>query len=438
MARFASIRVAPKPEIFPLSIHSSKRYLINALGNPFLPVVESAWSSVCMLTSDQVHHYLSDRAWKGVNGVQIMGPVKAQTNNTPAYANVYGETPFTSNTDWSTYNNAFWTRYQNFISAAKQLGIVVFLFLGYLGYLGDGTEGWAPQINDAANTAAKLNTFGQGMANLLSGYKNIILVLGGDYGNAAAVEKQFNIVRGWREVDPTVLISAHGGRTSEAYSVLSAQLTEIGAYLLNGVYTNDYEEYSMLATAYGRAGPIPVIDLDHQYEGYAGHTATYTSLGQHVSMCSGAKGIMFGNVPVCEFGAGFWGTAIGAPSTLSSNLNTDGVLRTQYAADLYTAYNWHLLEPKTDTSLVTTALGTGSGRVAPSLASDGSFAMIWTPQVNITVNMAALTPSSVRARWFNESNAVFTTASGSPFANTGTQAFTAPAYNAVLVLDATP
>lgn len=380
--------------------------------------------------------YLDDRAAKGFTGVQIMAPVKSQTNNTPAYANVYGEVPFSNNNDFSTHNANFWARFAFFVGAAKQRGMQVYLFPGYLGYLGDGTEGWAPQINTASNTAAKLQDFGQMLATLLSGYGNVTLVLGGDYGDASSIAKQFNIVRGWRTVDPNVLISAHGPRSSNAYTVLGAHLSEIGAYLLNGIYTNDYEEYSASAVEYSRPGPVPCVDLDNQYDEWQGHTANYTMLAQNVSVLSGMKGFMYGLVPVCEFGAGFWGAATGAASVLANKLNTDGALRTQYTAALYRAYAWHLLEPKTDNSLVTTTLGSLSGRIAPARASDGSFAMIWAPNTSaFTVNMAALTPASVRARWWDPTTGLFSDVPGQPFLNINTQVFAALGPR-VLVLDA--
>lgn len=389
-----------------------------------------------MLTTGQVDTYLSNRAAKGFTAIQMMCPVKSQTNNTPAHANVYGQVPFADNNDFSTYNAAFFDHIEYVVSAAASRGMQVYLFPGYLGYLGDGTEGWAPQINAAANTAAKLQAFGQMLAARLSPYKNVVLVLGGDYGDAATVAKQFNIVRGWRVVDPTVLISAHGARSSNAYTVLSAHLAEIGDYLLNGIYTNDYEEYSAAATEYGRPGPIPCVDMDNQYDEWQAHSADYTMLAQNVSMLSGMKGFMYGLVPVCEFGAGFWGAATGAASVLANKLETAGALRTQHAATLYRSYAWHLLEPKPDTSLVTSLLGSLAGRIAPARASDGSFAMIWTPNTtSFTVNLAALAPLSVRARWWDPVTGAYSTVVGSPFLNVGTQLFAALGPR-VLVLDA--
>ena len=101
--------------------------------------------------------------------------------------------------------------------------------------------------------------------------------------------------------------------------------------------------------------------------------------------------------------------------------------------NLLRSYAWHLMQPKTDASLVTTALGTGAATICPSRASDGTFALIWTPTVNLTVNMTAFTISSVRSRWWNPDDGTFTAIS--TVANTGTQAFTPPGAR-ILVMDA--
>jgi hypothetical protein len=67
--------------------------------------------------------------------------------------------------------------------------------------------------------------------------------------------------------------------------------------------------------------------------------------------------------------------------------------------------------------------------------------MIITPSANFSVAMGQLTPSSVRARWFDPGNGTYTNDGASPLANSGTHAFTTPGTNSdsgtdwVLVLD---
>lgn len=57
--------------------------------------------------------------------------------------------------------------------------------------------------------------------------------------------------------------------------------------------------------------------------------------------------------------------------------------------------------PKANGSLVSTALGSGNLPVCLALASKRSLAMVLPTGANITVNLAALAPSQIPARWFN-------------------------------------
>lgn len=82
---------------------------------------------------------------------------------------------------------------------------------------------------------------------------------------------------------------------------------------------------------------------------------------------------------------------------------------------------------------MTSSRGSGAGTICPALAADGSFALIWSPGSSFTVNLAALAPAKVRARWWDWGRGSFTTIG--TFANSGTRQFTAPSYR-ILVLDA--
>jgi hypothetical protein len=79
--------------------------------------------------------------------------------------------------------------------------------------------------------------------------------------------------------------------------------------------------------------------------------------------------------------------------------------------------------------------------VTAALTPDGTLGMAYLPQGGtITVDMRKL-QKDVTARWFDPSANSFQAIAGSPFANTGTQPFTAPGKNSagepdwVLVLE---
>ena len=254
-------------------------------------------------------------------------------------------------------------------------------------------------------------------------------VAGGDY-NPPDPAKQWNIHTGIRSVRTSDLMTAHGGRNTEAYTVWNGQ----AGFNLNNIYCGtDGVSYDDAAAAYARGGPTPFFLIEGAY-GNA-QTDAQCRLQVYQALLSGACGHFFGTFPLWGFGEPNVNGGIGAGAALRDYLGTPLTLQMGYVKALFTAYSWHQLVPRTDASLVTSGLGSGTGRICPARASDGSFAMVWVPGTSgITVNMAALAPSNVRVRWFRATTGTYT--SVGTFANSGSRTFTPPGAESVLVLDA--
>lgn len=424
--------------IFPLAVHGGGRYLIDAQSAPFLVHGDTAWSIVGQLTNAQIDQYLGNRKSKGVNLVLLNAPEPYWTSQTPVYNNVDGVAPFGTMgpADWTDPVEAYWQRLDRIVNTCKAQGMACLINPCYSGYEADG-HGWLNDI-DAASTG-DLQTYGAWLANRYT-QGNIIWSMGGDLEAAASTRrtKQWNIVTGIRSVRTTDIITAHhlqAGGGDDAYTYWGGG--GFTGFNLNWMYgweeLGDYM-YEMGTIAYGRS--MPFLGAEFQYEQEGGPPAIGVEQlrrQSYGSMLSGACGQIFGNSPIWHF------ESPNAPysysGTWQSNLESTGSLQQQYVRQLFIAYEWWKLEPKTDTSLVTTSLGTNAARIYPARASDGSFAMIYTPNVNFTVAMSQLSPSSVRGRWYDPTSGAYTIASGSPYANSGTQAFTAIGER-VLVLDA--
>ena len=412
---------------FPLQIHASGRYLVNADGNPFMLHGDTPWSIAAQLTNAQIDTYLEDRAAKGFKAILFNAIEHFYTDQTPAYENADGDAPFTSMTDFaSTPVAAYWNRVDYIVNRARDLGIACIINPAYLG-IGGGGEGWMSEIT--AESAADLQTYGAFLANRYT-QGNVIWCFGGDYpGDTTERDKQWNIVTGIRSVRTTDLITAHSNRGDPAYPNWNGYT----GFNLNSAYTSNDDVYSECATEYARGGPIPFFLLEARYENEGGMTAAGLRAQTYQALLSGACGQFFGNNPVWSLGAtpsggGDWEAA----------LNSTGAQDQARVPPLFDAFAWWLLVPKQDTSLVSSSLGTGATRVSPALASDGSFAMVYVPtSQTVTVVMSAMTPSSVRARLFNPTSGAFTAVSGSPFPNSGTQNI-ASGGERVLVLDAVP
>jgi Protein of unknown function (DUF4038)/Putative collagen-binding domain of a collagenase len=425
----------PSSVVFPLRVGSSGRYLVDANGAAFFIHGDTAWSIQVQLDRAQVDAYLSDRAARGFTAILFETFERLYSSQSPAYKNVFGAQPFTtmSPVSWTSRVEAYWSHVDYIVNAAKARGMACFITPAYMGYNNNQNgDGWVPDT-DAAS-AADLQNYGAFLASRYT-QGNIVWVMGGDYaGSQAQRDKQWNIVTGLRSVRTDQIITGHPARTQDTYALWSSHLSD--GFNLNSIYTrySDNNEYGWAATAYAKPGPMPFFNIEALYEGEGGWTPYAGRRQAYVSFLSGACGHFFGNNPIWGFGEPNYNGGAGAASALANHLNTPGAQDMQRLRNLFAAYAWHLLQPRTDTSFVTTGLGSGNGRIVPACAGNGSFAMIWTVGAAFTLNMTALTAASVRARWFDPASGNFSAVSGSPFTNTGTRTFT-PVGEKILVLD---
>ncbi len=423
---------APGASIWPLSVSGNGRYLQTATGLPYLIHGDTPWSLAVQLNNGEIDTYLGTRSSQGFNTI-LWNAIEHQfSDNSPAYRNRDGFDPFTSMTNFASPNVSYWAKPDYIFARTLALGILNIVNPAYLGF-GGGAEGWMSEVT--AETAGDLQTYGAWIATRYIAFPNKMWCLGGDYGGDATERaKQWNIAAGIRSVDPGALITAHGARTESAYSLWGG-----GSYTgfnVNNMYTDGSgTEYSDGATEYARSPAMPFFLLEGRYDG-AETNGTPTDMRRqyYTTMLSGGAGHMFGNVPIWDLGSAS-GSGGGVTNALTQ-LTTTATTQMTYAYALFSAYPWHLLVPKTDTSLVTTSLSSGASRICPALASDGSVAMVWKPASgSSTVSFSGMSPGSVRARFYNTTDGSYSTVSGSPFANSGTQSINWPGER-VLVVDA--
>ena len=422
------------PVVFPLSVVAGKRHLVDGAGQPFFLHADTPWSLVVQCTETQFASYLDVRQAQGFNGVMVNLIEHYFSSQTPFYRDVAGNVPFSGMThsvvDFTQPVEAYWRRVDTLVNLAKARGMVVIAFPAYLGFGGGGAspndQGWDSAVNNASDAA--LRAYGSFLANRYR-QGNVIWAMGGDF-NPSNPAKQWNITQGIRAIDPAAVITAHGARGTSAYSVWAGQ----PGFNLNNIYCGtDGVSYGYATQEYGRPGPMPFFFIEGGY----GNAETDTAVRRQAyqAVLSGACGHCFGAYPVWGMGEPNANWGIGAASTISGYLDTVATRQIVHLKTLFGAYAWHQLVPRTDGSLVSSALGSGSSRVCPALASDGSFAMVLTTGATVSVNLAALSPTQLRARWFNPLDGSFSAAGSSLLANAGTVAFTPPGER-VLVLDA--
>lgn len=416
---------------FPLAVHASGRYLVDAQGKPFFLHGDTPWSLAVQFTQAQIETYLTTRRAQGFNAIMYNMIEHHFSSQSPAYRSVGGHDPFTSMTNFAARNEPYWQINDYIVNRAHDLGMGVVANPAYWGFAATD-EGWDTEVD--AESDADLQDYGAFLANRYS-RGNVIWCMGGDANGTGSTQrdKQWNIITGIRSVRTTDIITAHPAPSAgDAYSQWSGYIGS--GFNLNFVYDNGTETYTDSGTAYGRSGPIPAFLGETRYENEAGSTvADQRRLAWSAILSGCLAGDFFGNNPVWGGGEPNVNGGGGATAALAA-LSSAGATSMGHLKALLDRHDWHKLVPKTDTSLITTSLGSGTSRIVGALASDGTFALIYTPSANFTVAMTAFTPSSVRARWYDPATGIYAAASGSPFANSGTQAFTAPGES-VLVLD---
>jgi hypothetical protein len=402
---------APAPQVFPLEISSNGRYLQQSDGTPFLIHGDTPWMIVNQLTNAQIDTYLDAMQAVGVNAIMIEAPGLHFTSQSPTYDNVDGEQPFATMASASNVNYAsafvenYWTRVDYLVNECLARGIVVIMQPAYLGFLG-GQEGWADAV--LAEADADLTTYGTRLAQRFT-QGNIIWCAGGDYnGSDGSLEKQANIFAAIAAEQSDAIIMAHNSPDNAGHPVWNG----FAWWNLNTAYAypdiGDVFPYAQIATEYGRAGPIPILYMEGRYEGESGFTAAIGRLQMYTTVLAGALvGFLIGNAPRWHFEspAGPEGSGTYAQS-YTSTLTT----QLEHAAALFEAYDWHLLEPKTDDSLVSSSLSSGLSRLTPALASDGTFAMIYVPSsqtVTVVTNALSGVAGNVRIRLYNPTDGTY-------------------------------
>ena len=405
-----------------------KRYLVDVNGQPFFIHGDTAWSIAVQLTRPQIRTYLDDRQAKGFTALIFEAIEHEFSSQSPHWKNAEGNLPFTSDGNFSSRVEAYWQVVDLIIAEANRRGMVCIVNPAYLGF-GGGSQGWTEELQAASN--ADLQSYGTFLAGRYRG-SGVIWCMGGDYdgrNHPGLREKQWVIATAIRAIDPAAVITGHSSRARSGYSGWS----DLIGFNLNNTYTEG-TEYDDAAVEYARPGPMPFFLIEGHYDG-ASATDADCRRQAYVTVLSGGCGHFFGNNPLWGFGEPQFSGGRGPADALANSLGTPATLQIRFVKQLFAAHEWWKLEPRTNTQLVTSALGTGKERICPALASDGSFAMVWTTGAGFTVNLAALGIDSVRARWYDTTSGAYQGVGAGPFASTGTRAFTPPGER-VLVLDA--
>ena len=159
----------------PFRVSGNQRYLVDRHGVPFLLQGDAAWSLIANVTNEEASAYLKNRQAKGFNAVLVNLIEHKFAKNAPR--NIYGEAPFSGQSDFAAPNERYFGHADWVIRKAAENGLVVLLAPVYLGYPGLD-EGFYDEV--LANGPEKCLAYGRYLGERYRGFDNIIWVMGGD------------------------------------------------------------------------------------------------------------------------------------------------------------------------------------------------------------------------------------------------------------------
>lgn len=423
---------AATSSVFPLSITAGERFLRDKNGNPWFMQGTTPWSLAVQRTTSEITQFLANTAQKGFNTILFNAIEHYYTSQTPEYLNVAGQAPFTTMTDFaSAFNESYWSVVDHIVNECLRLNIFCVINPAYLGYSGT-EEGWDTEVG--AESDADLRTYGTRLAQRYP-QPNVGWSLGGDQTPGTTLRnKQAQILTGIRSVSTAYIVTAHAAPQTPSYPTWGS----VTGVNLHTAYAETAEVFAQCLTEFTRtqAPPFVMIEAIYEQERSPAISAAGLRRQSYQAICAGAKGQFFGNNP--EWHQESFRRPYSYTGTWITNQDSTGRQQQAYVKQLIDSIRWWTLEPKTGTELVTTAQGSGDTRICPALASDGQQALIWrTSAGSVTVNMAAMSIPSVRARFYDPTTGTFSTVSGSPFPASGTRSIAWPGER-MLVLDADP
>jgi hypothetical protein len=419
--------------VYPLKVSSNGRYLVDQQGDPFLMIGDAPQALIINASVDEAELLLANRAAHGFNTVWI-NLLTAEYGGGRADASTFdGLKPFTTTGDFSTPNEAYFARSDEIIRLAGNHGITVIL---------DPAETGSMISVMRTNGVDKCKAYGRYLGNRYKSFDNIVWMSGSDF-------------QSWRTESDNVVVKAvaEGIKETDSRHIHTLQLNYFVSSSLDNVLWTDlvtlnaaytyYPPYAEVLKDYNRTPVVPVFLIESDYEFENGADSERLRRQEYWSLLSGACGYVFGNGYIWPITNGW-----------KNNLDTIGVIEFGYCRALFESRPWHTLVPDQAHTLVTAGYGTywpggtpSSGisqndYVTAASTPDGKLALVYIPTARtITVDLAGLS-GAITARWYDPTTGTYQPIAGSPFPNTGSQAFTTPGVHAdgagdwVLVLEA--
>jgi len=424
-----------------LRVSDNGRFLVYEDGSPFFYLGDTAWELFHRLDREEADQYLENRAAKGFTVIQAVALAQLGGLNDP---NPYGHTPLRNN-DPAQPNEDYFEHVDYIVRRANELGLIV-------GLLPSWGSKWKENRGQESGifTPANARSYGKFMGERYR-EADLIWILGGDENIQQPEEAEIitAMAEGLREGDDGAhLITYHPrgpGLSSDFFHQADwldfnmFQSSHAARDHDNGLFTrHDYQLEPVKPTLDGepRYEGIPVgfyyqdAQKNLRFDDYDARQAAYWSL------LEGAAGHTYGHNSIWQMWQAGREAVIGADVPWYEALDHAGGFQMRHVRNLFESRPFQLLQP--DTNFLVDGPASGGAKVKAAVASDGSFALVYSPRgEQFSVDLSAIQSDRVRTYWYDPRYGT------SDFIyegdNTGIQSFTPPSAGRgqdwVLVLD---
>lgn len=389
---------APVPGVrFPIRASADGRSLLDADGDAFSYLADTAWLAPSRLNQADIRTLLDKRRDQGFTAIQMsVLPFLHLGHKT----NAYGDLPFVNGTDLArplevgartgdaaSADYDYWDHVAWIVQQAKDRGMAVTLVPSWYGY---GGEDWRSYV-----TTSNASTYGTFLGRRLGGYENVVWMLGGDNNpdtgdvarvpsgrdrsdKTAATNAMGNAIRAAEPVRH--LMTYHAKRQVSSFQYFSGQPW----HTLASAYSDEYT-YKHVAASTGRG--LPVVMTEAFYDARTGSPVLDHRRLRAEAWWSvlGGAGYAYGHENVWDLDSA-WKTGIADTSA------TDATRISQHLAGL---------GPITPRSVVlTSGAGSSTGLDRAVTGVSDRTAVTYLPSNRAaTVNLAALGGTRVTLTW---------------------------------------
>jgi hypothetical protein len=399
-----------------IKVTENRRYLQYENGKPFFYLGDTAWELFHRLNREEATQYLTNRAQKRFTVIQAV--VLSQLGGLTV-PNPYGDVPLIDG-DPAKPNEAYFRHVDFIVNKAEELG----LFIGMLPTWGSY---WAS--GKSIFTPANARQYGLFLGNRYRD-KAIVWILGGDRSIGTDEERAI------MDALAAGLTEGDGGAHLKTYHPIGPGMSSITLHQAPWLDFNmfqsshaarDHDNGLYVEHDYALTPAKPTMDGEPRYEGIpvgfynrgAGGIERFDDYdvrqAAYWSLLAGACGHTYGNNNVWQmfrpgvagpddsgrrdlFGGP--GSNIGANIPWYEALDHPGALQMRYVRRLFESLPFTKLVP--DQRVILNGPTTGGAKVRAARASDGSFALVYSPRgESFTLDKSIVKAQRQRQYWYD-------------------------------------